>query len=310
MVMPSYSSFTYRITPFQRSEWAELKPWLPLMQWLAAVGMIGGLVWLGQQAWWLYPVALLFIAGRAGVLLQLVHEATHTLLVRNHWNDRLGDWFCAAPLGLNLAEYRYGHLRHHAFVGTTADPEADTEKYRVCDIRRPELWWLFLKDLSGWTAIQTRVRYGSNFTRSTWQKYARIAVVQVVILALFRFNLLAYWLFWIVPLTTVHMALMRVRGIGEHGLWRQMGADAEEGQGTFYTRSCAVKQSWMERCLIGSLNVGYHHEHHLVPFVPYYTLPEVYARLHQRITEKNPAVYLDGYLSSLIRPWRQGWAVR
>jgi len=99
---------------------------------------------------------------------------------------------------------------------------------------------------------------------------------------LFKFNPLHYLFLWLIPLMTAHMFLMRVRGIAEHGLGIQLGVKnlAEKTRGIFYTRSFGTPVNrypfpfllWLERFLIGSLNVYYHHEHHLYPKVPYYNL--------------------------------------
>ena len=45
--------------------------------------------------------------------------------------------------------YRYGHIMHHGWVGTSKDPRSDSEKYDICDITNPKLYLLFLKDLLG-----------------------------------------------------------------------------------------------------------------------------------------------------------------
>ncbi len=145
------------------------------------------------------------------------------------------------------------------------------------------------------------------------KKYGSLALVQLVVLgALFMFNPIHYVLLWFVPLATAHMFLMRVRGIAEHGMALQLGLTQAElekkTRGMFFTRSFGTPMNrysipllnFIERCLIGSLSVYYHHEHHLFPKVPYYNL----ARAHQHVAEKvksfNPAVYAKGYFACLF----------
>ena len=84
-----------------------------------------------------------------GALLQLLHEAAHSMLSKSKQvNERIARWFCALPVGVNFEGYVLGHLRHHAYTGTENEPETDYEKYRVSDIRSPFLYLLLLKDLT------------------------------------------------------------------------------------------------------------------------------------------------------------------
>ncbi len=285
-----------------------------------------------------YPLILFFIAGRAGVFLQLAHEAAHGLISKGKFNDWFGNWVTCYPIGLDLKGYGDPHLRHHACTNKVCDPLSDSEKYKVCDIRRPRLWLLFLKDILGITAVTIRLRYdqplanrdkkdiedyveheegsvayrvspGSLF--QTLKKYLSIALVQLLILgALFRFNIFHYILLWFVPLVTAHMFLMRIRGIAEHGLGIQLEAEDldQRNRGTFFTRSFGTPLrhyhipflNLLERWLIGSLNVYYHHEHHLYPKVPYYNLPKVHALISQQMKAYNPHIFARGYFDCLF----------
>jgi fatty acid desaturase len=243
-----------------------------------------------------------------------------------------------------LKGYEEGHLRHHACTNQKCDPLSDSEKYRVCDVRNPKLWLLFLKDVLGITALSIRFMYDrpSAYFKSrnrieeseleensvdesqpsprkslpaaiqaAIRKYACIGLVQLLILgSLFSFNLSHYVLLWLVPLVTAHMVLMRIRGIAEHGLGIQLGVkDLEDKtKGWFYTRSFGTPVNryafapwvWLERFLIGSLDVYYHHEHHLYPKIPYYNLSKIHKLIHEKVTESNPNVYVKGYFACLL----------
>ncbi len=135
--------------------------------------------------------------------------------------------------------------------------------------------------------------------------------MQLVILsALFNFNVVHYILLWLMPLITAHMFLMRIRGIAEHGLGIQMGMTnlEEKTRGTYFTRSFGTPVNHykipflntLERILIGSLKVYYHHEHHLFPKVPYYNLAKVNKLISSQMKQNNPYIFAKGYFDCLF----------
>lgn len=343
-----YGPGLYKLDKAVLSDLKTLKPYKPVLAaihaWFWIIVMVKSFLHFPQLVYF-YPIIVLFIAGRAGVFLQLAHEAGHRLIASNaKFNDWFGNWIATYPIGLDLRGYAVPHTRHHACPNRPCDPVSDSEKYQVCDIRSPKLWFLFLKDLLGITAVTIRFLYQQPLSNkekkdiedyletndekylacraggeSSWQalkKYLSIGAVQLVILgALFNFNLFHYVILWIVPLMTAHMFLMRVRGIAEHGLGIQLGVtDLERNnRGTLYTRSLgtpANRYSFFlltlpERLLIGSLNVYYHHEHHLFPKVPYYNLPKLHAMICDKEQACNPFVFASGYFACLLFKPRQ-----
>ncbi len=269
--------------------------------------------------WLLYPIFALLMAGRQGVFLQIMHEAAHRLLSKNpRLNNALATWLAAAPLGLNFAAYSRNHLNHHAHTNEAEDSPTDVEKYLFCDVRSPRLWRLFMKDLVGITAFQILFQYekvgiaaSSRGVASKLSRLTSTGVVQIAILwTFFDGHVLYYLALWLAPLVAIHMPLMRVRGIAEHGLPAQRGLSLPVSPplGTLYTRSflTSVRRydlallNWIEKILIGSLNVHYHHEHHLLPTVPFYNLPRLHLLIAERALQCNPNVYAKGYFWSLF----------
>lgn len=277
-----------------------------------------------EYFWYAYIPLIFFIAGRQGALLQLVHEASHGLLhPSKRVNDAISSWFCAYPIGITHEGYARGHYKHHAHTATKDDPKSDREKYYVPDVRNPKLYLLLLKDLLGITALVIFFAYGKNAEEvedrkkqeeqreSLVKKLMWLCVVQTLLLGvLFQFNVLDYILLWLLPAMSPHMFLMRVRGIAEHGLAGQLGVDVKNvNEGVFYTRSFLTPTRsykftplvWLEKALIGSLSVNYHHEHHLFPNVPFYRLRDIHKRVHVKVKENNPDVYVRGYFSAALK---------
>lgn len=272
--------------------------------------------------YFLYVPIIFLIAGRFGSLLQLIHEASHTLLSPDRkTNDRLAKWLCSLPVGVFYEGYVTGHMLHHAWTNTDKDPKADTEKYRLTDFKDPALYLLLLKDLLGITALSIFFAYKESNDSSQKTKESKVVpllqlcLVQSLLLGgLFQFDIVHYILFWLFPAVSPHMFLMRIRGIAEHGLSKQLNVEIKSpSDGNFYTRSFFTKQNhysvtpliWIEKLLIGSLNVNHHHEHHLFPTVPFYNLPILHERIAPLVHAQNPDIYAKGYFAAAFRSLTQ-----
>jgi radical SAM superfamily enzyme YgiQ (UPF0313 family)/fatty acid desaturase len=59
-----------------------------------------------------------------GGMINLAHESQHAALLRNKkWNDRVGAWLCAYPVGSIYGASRAVHLAHHKYLNTDLDPD-------------------------------------------------------------------------------------------------------------------------------------------------------------------------------------------
>lgn len=289
--------------------WAELGA-----LWLLALSLLPR-----ETAWLWYVPIIFFIAGRQGALLQLVHEAAHGLLLKSkQGNHAAAKWGCALPIGVFFEGYTIGHRRHHAYTNTAKDPASDREKYRLTDFRNPRLYGLFLKDLCGLTALsiffaykKTEDEWEEETSASRLKSIPTLLLVQAILFfGIFQGSIVDYILFWIVPAVSPHMFLMRIRGIAEHGLPQQMGKMILlPSEGNLFTRSFGTPAKryrwlpvvWLERTLIGSFRVYFHHEHHLFPSVPYYQLERIHRAIAPRVAEANPEVYASGYVAAALR---------
>jgi fatty acid desaturase len=86
-------------------------------------GMIGGL-WITMAVipWWLYPIAILLLAGRFHALGVVLHDAVHMPLRSKTAGIRFVEALCGYPIGTTLNAMRYHHLRHHRDSGMPTDP--------------------------------------------------------------------------------------------------------------------------------------------------------------------------------------------
>ena len=266
-----------------------------------------------------YVPCIFLIAGRQGAFVQLVHEASHFLVSKNNkLNDFFGNYLCAFPIGVNFAGFRSGHNNHHVNTATPNDSPTDLDKYRVVDTKKFDLYKLFIKDLVGISALEVFLSYGKNKTdtvnieKKSKKKFflflTKLSLTQLLILALFGFNIINYILFWIIPLISPHMFLMRIRGLAEHGQSNQLGCTAETNSaGTFYTRSFLTEVNsyksaivvFLEKILIGSFNVNFHHEHHIFPNIPWYNLKKLSKLISKNVQKNNSSTtYRKGYVEA------------
>ncbi len=103
-----------------------------------------------------YALGIVFISSGMGILVALSHESQHSALLRSKkWNDMVGAWLCAYPVGSVYGASRAVHLAHHKYLNTSQDP--DRHFHLEDDKSTPEQFAnYFLKLLCGgqlWTSI-------------------------------------------------------------------------------------------------------------------------------------------------------------
>lgn len=257
------------------------------------------------------------IAGRIGAFLNLMHEASHNILFSNDFfNNFVAKWFLGFPIGIIFSDYTKRHLYHHAHTTTIKEPESDADKYKVVNYKDSEFIKLILLDLIGYSAIKVFFSIGEKNVKKPDKFFMffnliSISLVQFIIFFLvFKFHIINYLIFWIYPIVGPHMLLMRIRGIAEHGLSKQLNLQVQNVQeGLFYTRSFLTPSNkyksklifFIEKILVGSFNVNYHHEHHICPKIPHYNLINLHYKLSKNITRLNKNVFEKGYLSAVFK---------
>ena len=69
----------------QLEELKTLRPFLDLsILYIVTFSLVFASVYIFKNfSYWIYPIAIVFIAGRQGAFLQLIHEASHNLISKN-----------------------------------------------------------------------------------------------------------------------------------------------------------------------------------------------------------------------------------
>ena len=307
-----------RIRPldlFTKEEWTSVSKRNDLLG-LGLVIHVWGLIAVAMalSIWslWFLPLSVLVIGARQLGLAVIMHDAAHGCLSRHQAiNDWVGHWLGAAPIGVNLQDYRAYHLKHHKFAQQPEDPDLGLSA--AFPVTRTSLRRKIIRDLTGRTFFKQR---GNQFANALGfgirpgpkadvrKRAARQAVVPFVITngILFGFlALLGYWwayfLLWLLPMATWNALIIRIRNIGEHAVV----SDNDDPMRHARTTRC----NFLERLFIAPYWVNYHCEHHMFMHVPCYRLPQAHKLLHRKgITSRmeiSPG-YLDVLRRATSRP--------
>ncbi|MBB3641796.1 fatty acid desaturase family protein [Variovorax atrisoli] len=262
--------------PGTLQELATLRPWRCalqiLTQWLVCALAIVAAQRIGQ--WPATIAAMLVIATRQHAMLVLMHEAAHRLLARDRLvNDIVGNLLLAFPLTLSVARYRAHHFRHHRHLNDEGDPDlADSE----IPATRGRFLALLLRDASGLTTLATlrsansfgmlglfsRQSPGTGLDRCLAVAFIAVVAALVAWFGVWR----EFVLYWLAPVLLFMPAILRVRGIAEHG--GRLNHPA-------HTAARSLRVGWIERFLWAPCHINRHWEHHSCPAVPSYNLPRL-----------------------------------
>ena len=286
------------------AEWDRLRrvsPWRGLWLVAHAWGVIGlclaaSVVWPNPLVW-LASVAIIG-ARQLGIAI-LMHEAAHGLLHPNRRvNDAVGQWFCAAPVGADLGQYRDYHLRHHKHTQTEDDPDLDLSAH--FPVTRASLRRKIVRDLTGQTFLKQRfglvaakvaeTRGDAVVGGSTYPIAPFLLTNAVLFAVLLAAGAGGAFLVWLAAMATWFPLATRLRNIAEHAC---VASDDDP-----YTHARTTRANLIERALIAPYWVAHHAEHHLFMYLPCYRLPEAHRILRQRgLAERIKTA--PGYLSVL-----------
>ncbi|MBK7891841.1 MAG: fatty acid desaturase [Bdellovibrionales bacterium] len=250
----------------------------------------------------IYLLAVLIIANRILALFLLSHEAVHALLTpHRRLNDFVGRYLCAFPVGVSFQQWRSKHLLHHRFLGSGLDPDLPIYSGLF------ETWSSFLKSfasgkvsmflliyftpidrilnrvgvqtpyLSMLMGLSEKGRRSIGFDRN--DIFSFVTFHTIIAISIFSLNLTSYFtLYWVVP----HLIVQFYFPIWSH---LQHGGIFKDP--VFNRRSRSINSPLWIMPLLMPVNVRFHLEHHLYPFVPQYKLANAAKRICNRPAYQN-----------------------
>lgn len=249
------------------------------LAWAVALGAIA--VFWAHPAWYTFALAFLVVSSRQQALLNCEHECVHGKFVPGRrWNERVGRWLGAAPVGSPFAAARARHLAHHRLLGSPEDPDhvlhAGEDKRTRRGVAR-HLIGALMGGYAGMVLMGPRVPDRSSDSGAAVRDFASLVVVQAAIgvgLTL-AFGWWAYPALWLAPLATVTAFCHLLRSFVEHAI-----TDSETQ--AHANRLITIRSNWVERSLLSPYFMNYHAEHHILPSVPAPRLRDLQKRLARR----------------------------
>ena len=295
----------------RRSNWRGL--WAVAFTWAVIVATAAVLVWAATQplalAIPIFVIGIVVLAGRHLALAVLHHEAAHKSLFETRWlNEVVGDWLCARPSWNDLEKYRAHHFVHHRKTG---QPE-DTDRSLVAPFptTRASLTRKLVRDVAGLTGLKylvgrmlmdvglvkwtvaSEVVWLSREGR-TWWSYPLVFAKNASGMVLTNAVLLAacwasghVWLYgiWVLSYVTPFPLFVRIRSLAEHA--------CTEASTDMFLNTRTTRAGLVARATVAPIHVNYHIEHHVLPGVPYFSLP----RMHRMLRERGTVPEAPGYI--------------
>jgi fatty acid desaturase len=258
----------------EASDIAELSPGLVaynlgylVLVWATAFGVLA-LFW-AHPAWYTFTLAFVVVSSRQHALLNCEHECIHGKLVPDRrWNERIGRYLCAAPLGSPFSASRARHLTHHRHLGTPEDPDRELHAGEDYETRRGMVRH-FARGLLGAYAGMVLMgpprdeRTPPGLTGSNRRDAISLALGQAFIGAglWLAFDWWVYPALWLAPLASATLLAHLLRSFAEHAV------TAGE-MPHHHNRLITIHSNPLERFVMSPYFMNYHAEHHLIPSVP------------------------------------------
>ena len=258
---------------------------------LLALLILGFLVNQTSESPWrlffvfLYGIPLTF-------LFAPLHESIHNTAFASRRLNELVAAMCGFILLIPARYFRLFHFDHHRFTQVAGgDPELQADK----PANRLSFWWQVSGLPLWWASARTLFRYSSGCVTEAFvreQDKALLVREARVHLGLYGLLLLgsllvgsdALWWYWILP-ALLTQPLLRLYLLAEH-CGCDYGDDMLSNSRTTQTNVFVRFLAW---------NMPYHTEHHFLPSIPFFRLPELHAHIKDHVKFRQP-----GYLG-LIR---------
>jgi MocE subfamily Rieske [2Fe-2S] domain protein len=255
--------------------------------WLVLLIGSGYLAYLSWGTWWAIPAFLIF-----GTIYSSAdarwHECGHGTPFKTRW---LNEFFYHLSSFMTLREanlWRWSHARHHTdTIIVMRDPEIQVQ--RPADLLKiaGDFFWLYSGPQEVWRIIRhafaqpdTNVRtYVPEQERQIMYWSSRLYVAIFV-----AFGIWSYAIGSFLPLMFIGLPrfyggwLHQLLGLTQHAGLAENTMDHRQNTRTVYINP-VFQYLYM--------NMNYHLEHHVIPMVPYHTLPQ----LHQAVLAQTPPPY-------------------
>lgn len=270
--------------------------WRLASQWFAIAGLA---IWIasGAAGW---PVALLPLGLFLVFQFTLLHEVSHLTAFKTRWVNEVLALACGLLLVLPPQWFRYFHFAHHRYTQDPerdpelASPKPDTLSAYAWHVTGVPVWRSHLVTLLHNAAGQGRETFVPTSKRGLIQREA--VAMLLVYAALLGASVAAHsalllWI-WLLPLV-LGQPFLRLYLLAEHGRCPLVANMLENSRTTFTNR--VVR--WL------AWNMPYHAEHHSLPAVPYFRLPEFHrlTKPHLATTERGYHRFHARYLAWLRR---------
>lgn len=224
-------------------------------------------------------ICMLIMGGVQHTLATFIHETAHGHVFSNkNLNEKLGQFFFAAPFISYVEDYRYFHWEHHRHTGKI-DKDPELKLYRTLGLKTTgftlqEVVMIFIKSVTGVHAIKGLVflsnfymanRKAGNIKNPGLFDHACVAFWLVVVPALmWKMNMLGtYLLVWVVPMCTLFTTFLLWHGFGEH---------LREKETCLYANTFTHRFDLITTFFLYPINSSFHLEHHLFPQLPWHSL--------------------------------------
>jgi len=211
-------------------------------------------------------LAVMFIGNRMFVVgEELLHEASHfKLFASRKLNIQVGDYVLGLPFLNEFHSYHLEHWKHHKNVLAEEDALSfDYQNWGLYDQNKSFFYIYFVQPLIGFIQIDFTKRVFSQMLNN------RIFCIKVagyysVLFALsIYFGMLAkFMLYWVFPLFWIHPIFLFWSEVEDH-----------------YNTKTGNRTNLSYNPFLYPYNSGYHYAHHLFPYVPWYSLPQVHYSL-------------------------------
>jgi len=220
-----------------------------------------------------WPLVLLPYSLALISLFMPLHETIHGTAFRTAWLNRVVAFVCGLIVVIPPVWFRYFHFEHHRF---TNEPERDPE-LAYAKPGTMKAYFIYLTGLSIWLSLFRGLihnalgRGADNFVpetrRNTVRNEARVYCLiygGLIVIAAMGAGEAIFWL-WVLPIL-IGQPFLRAYLLAEHMLCPQVPEMLANSR-TVTSNRLVLFFTWNMPC---------HAEHHLLPGVPFYRLPDLH----------------------------------